>query len=95
VLRQTALALPLTLWLGVPTSIYDVFWFGAPDNGAPAREVFLNVYGLEIVTIVVEMEDTEVVRPKSGYLDLWVSWSLFVLTPGAACLAGCEQSTFP
>lgn len=94
-LRQTALALPLTLYLGVPTSIYDTFWFGAAGNGVAAREVFLNIYGLEIVTIIIDTEETEVVRPKSGYLDLWVSWSLYVLTPESTCPAGCEQSTFP
>lgn len=94
-LRQTALALPLTLYLGVPTSIYDTFWFGAAGNGDAARENFLLIYGLEIVTILIESEETEVVRPKSGYLDYWISWGLYVLTPESTCSAGCQQSTFP
>jgi len=39
--------------------------------------------------------EIEVVRPASGYLGFWVSWSLYVVTPSAACLDGCGQSTIP
>lgn len=95
VLRETALALPVTLFLGVPKDIWDVFWVGAPDNGAAIRDSFLSVYGLEIVTIMEDEVEVQVVRPSAGYLGYWIEWSLFVVTPGAACLAGCEQSTFP
>lgn len=95
VLRQTALALPVTLFLGVPKDIWDVFWVGAADNGDAVRASFLVSYGLEIVTIVEDDVEVSVVRPSAGYLGYWVDWSVYMVTPSAACLAGCEQSTFP
>jgi hypothetical protein len=95
VLRSTAEALVLTLFLGFPKDIWDSFWFAAPDNGLAVRESFLLSYGLQIVTILVDDVEIEGIAPAPGFLSLWVEWSLFVVTPGAACLGGCEQSSFP
>jgi len=95
VLRSTAEALVLTLFLGVPEDVWQAFWVVYEDNGEEVRQAFLRIYGLEIVSITVDEELVSVVRPASGFLALWVSYSLYILTPGAACLAGCEQSTVP
>lgn len=92
VLRSTAEALLLTLFLGVPYDLWDAFWFGAPASGEVRRLSFLSIYGLEIVTIDVDLVPTEVVRPQVSYLPYWVEVSVYILTPAAACLSGCEQS---
>lgn len=94
-LRQTALALPATSFLGVPLDIWDAFWLGAGGGMDARRDAFLTVYQLEIVTID-EGEPpvpVEVVRPVD--LPLWVSWSLYVLTSASLCPDGCEQSKPP
>lgn len=87
-------ALPLTLYLGVPVDLWDAFWVLTVDSGQAVRDAFLVLYGLEIGTIVEDELEIEVVRPTSGWLPFWVTASLFILTPDAACLSGCEQSRF-
>lgn len=95
VLRASIEGLLLTLWIGIPSDLWEAFWFGEPQSGAAVRSAFLSIYGLEIVTIVpTEGEPAvEVVRPVD--LVQWVSWSLFLLTPAAACLSGCQLSRNP
>lgn len=85
----------LTLFVGMPRELWDILWLVYPDSGEAVREAFLVIYQLEIATIVVDEVEVEVVRPVDGGLSLWVSWSLFVVTPAAACLAGCGQSRVP
>lgn len=94
VLRSTALALPLTLFLGVPRDLWDTFWLGLPNVTPEVKLAFLSVYGLEIVTIVEDGVDVEVVRPAAGQLVYWTEAGVFVFTPEAACLSGCEQSSY-
>lgn len=95
VLRSTAEALVLTLFLGVPEDLWRAFWLVYEDNGEEVIQAFLRIYGLEIVTIGEPEEPVSVVRPASGFLATWVEYSLFILTPGAACSDGCGQSSFP
>lgn len=94
-LRSTAEALVLTLFIGVPLDVWGAFWLVYEDNGEAVRDAFLAIYGLEIATIDTGEPPTplDVVRPND--LPFWVDASLFILTPAAACLSGCEQSTVP
>lgn len=94
-MRSSAEALLLTLFQFVPLSVWDAFWLVTDHNSDPYKSAFLGLYHLEIVTIVVDDVDTTVVRPDSGGLSFWVSAAAFVLSPGGACLAGCEQSKLP
>lgn len=92
VFRATAEALLLTLFVGVPLDVWDTFWFGVPNAPPVFRAAFLAIYQLEIVTIVDAGSglDVEVVRPTNQ--PYWVEASLFIFTPEAACLGGCQQS---
>lgn len=95
VLRATAEALPLTLFLGVPIDVWNTFWLLSPDSTEDRKAAFLVVYMLEIATIDEGggEEELTVVRPLD--LPFWVDASLFVFTPAAACLSGCQQSKPP
>jgi len=95
VLHSMAVALPLTLFLGVPVEEWDLFWLATFDDHEAYRAAFLSIYMLEIVTIGVDDEEVSVVRPRDGGLPFWVGASLFILTPSAACLTGCGQSRVP
>lgn len=92
VLRSTAEALVLTLFLGVPLDVWEAFWLVYEDNGEAVRDAFVAIYGLEIATIEAGEPPVpvDVVRPHD--LPFWVDASLFILTPDAACLSGCQQS---
>jgi len=93
--RQTALDLPLTLFVGIPVDLWFTLCAASGLGGGRMREAFLDIYHLGIVTIMEGEDEIEVVAPADGFLSLWVDWSLFVVTPSAACLGGCEQSSFP
>lgn len=95
VLRGSIIGLTDTLWVGLPVEIWDAFWLPYGGVNASVKEAFLSIYRLEIVTITVEEIDISVVRPRDGYLPAWISWSLFLLTPEAACIGGCRQSRVP
>lgn len=85
----------LDLFLGVPLDVWDAFWFGTTGTGQRRRDAFIQIYQLEIATIE-EGEPpvpVEVVRPID--FVYWVEVAVFILTPAAACLAGCEQSKLP
>lgn len=95
VLRDTCEGLALTLFTGVPLTVWEAFWVTSPNNAEAIREAFLHIYRLEIATIVVDDVETTVVRPVSGASALWTSWVLFMVTPSAACTDGCQQSRVP
>lgn len=95
IVRQTCEGLVLTLFSGVPVPIWDVLWLGTGYTDARYKEAFRTIYGLEIATIDGDGGPIEVVRPIDGMLPSWVLWSLYVVTPSAACLEGCGQSTVP
>jgi hypothetical protein len=93
--RFLAVSLPETLYQGVPVALYDAerALFGlTPDV---RRDSFERIYHVAHGHIVVDEEEVEVVLPEEGYLDLWVSNTLFILTPAAACTDGCPLSERP
>lgn len=94
VLRLTIEGLVLTLGVGIPLSVWSDFWLGTVQSPEAVRAAFLVIYDLEIVTIEVDLEEIAVVRAISGGGFDYVGWSLFLVSPGAACLTGCQQSTF-
>lgn len=94
-LRDTSEGLVLTLFIGIPKTLWDAFWIPTIHGSEKVREAFLSIYKLEIVTIPLGGEDTLVVRPRDGYADVWLDWSIFMVSPAAACLSGCQQSTVP
>jgi len=94
VLRATIIGLADTLYVGIPKPLWDAFWFPFVFVETAYQPAFLSIYKLEIVTIVVDLEEIAVVRPIAGHLPDYISWSLFLITPAAACLDGCGQSSF-
>lgn len=92
VLRQTCEGLVLTLFQGIPLAVWDAFWLVTSHNSDEYKRAFLGLYHLEIVTIEIDLVPTDVVRPRDGFLSQWVDYSLFVVSPAAACLEGCGQS---
>lgn len=95
VLHSTIEALSLTVWVGIPVSLWDSFWLIQTGVSPRVKEAFRYTYKLEIVTIVLEGEEVAVIRPVGGYLLDWASWLAFILTPDAACVGGCGQSQLP
>lgn len=94
-MRVTGLDLPVTLFLGIPLDVWSAFWIGTLHNTDYYKAAFLTLYHLEIATIGGDGGDVEVVRPVEGFSSLWVGYSLFMLTPPAACLGGCPLSRLP
>jgi len=95
VMRQTCEGLALTLYLGVPVAVWDVFWIATTHDTDAYKEAFLGLYHLEIATIEVDEVPTAVVRPRDGFLPLWVYWTVQLATPLGACLDGCQQTQLP
>lgn len=95
VLRSTIDGIALTLNVGIPKPLWDTFWLGTLNSGEPVRDAFLSIYGLEIVTIPLGEPpvDTQVVRAKDGLT--YAAWFVYIFTPAAACLSGCQQSSVP
>jgi len=95
VLAATIEGLVITLNEGIPLALWNAFWLPWAGNGEAVRTAFLSVYQFEIVEIVVDPEfpPIEAVRAKDGLVV--VLWGVFLLTPPAACLEGCQQSTVP
>jgi len=93
--REMGIALPLTLFLGVPVAVWDAMWFGAPGVNQDRIDTALVTYQLEIATIIdtETEEEIDVVRPTN--LPFWVEVSLWVLEPASACLDGCSWFVFP
>lgn len=91
-MRQLALLMPGTLFLGVPVSVWDAIRIGAGLTDEEMTLAFYYIYWLEIATIEEGEPPSpiDVVRPTN--LPLWVDWSLYVLTPASLCPDGCEQS---
>lgn len=95
VLRSTILGIAETLNVGIPVSLWDVFWIGIYGYGDAMKSAFISIYRLEIVTIEVdpELPPIDVVRARDGLM--YAAWLVFLLTPPAACLEGCQQSRLP
>lgn len=95
VLRGTIIGLADTLYVGFPSPIWDAFWFPYTGVNDAVKSAFLSIYKLEIVTITLEDVEVSVIRPRGGDNAAWISWTIFLLTPAAACLDGCQQSRVP
>lgn len=95
VLRGTIIGLADTLFLGLPVVLWNAFWLPYGGVNDEVKQAFLSIYKLEIVTITVEGDELSVVRPIGDSAVTWLSWALFLLTPAAACVGGCSQSTVP
>lgn len=95
IIRQTCEGLVLTLFQGVPLPVWDAFWLATVHNTDGYREAFLSIYELQIVTIEADPTPFEAVAPRAGALSRWVGFALYVVTPDAACLTGCGQTTRP
>jgi len=95
VMRQTCEGLALTLFEGVPLPVWDALWLATDHNSDDFKLAFLALYHLRIGTMDVDDEAIAAVVVVGGFTALWVGWSLFMVTPAAACLAGCEQSRLP
>jgi len=95
VVRDMAIALPLTLFIGVPKAVWDAMWFGASGVNQDRIDSALSSYLLEIVTIPDEETEIDVVVVRPTDLPFWVEASLWILLPAAACLDGCSWFVFP
>lgn len=95
VLRSTVEALALTLWVGIPFDLWDAFWTGVPYSGDARRIAFLHIYRLETIEVVDVETDLEVLLVRPLDAVLYAEWVVYLLTPDAACLSGCEQSQMP
>jgi len=95
VVLNTCEGFVLTLFTGIPLPVWDAFWLATDHNTADYKSVFRSLYHLDVVSTEVDGEPVEVIAPRDGFLPLWVGWSLFVVTPSAACLEGCGQSSIP
>lgn len=95
VLRTTIMGIAETLNVGIPVPLWDAFWLSYSPSGLAMRSAFLSIYGLEIVTIVVdpELPPIDVVRAKDALR--YAAWFVFLLSPAAACTEGCQQSKLP
>jgi len=93
-MRATAIGLAETLFVGIPSPLWFFLWEGTLHTDSVYKQAFLDLYHLEIVTIEGTEGLYEAVSPRDGYLAWWVSMSLFILTPDAACLVGCQQTKF-
>lgn len=95
VLRLTIEGVALTLNVGIPREVWELFWATSAPNGQALRDAFLVIYGLEIVTIGEGDEQQEVIRAISSFVALYAAWALYLVSPSAACIAGCQQTRFP
>lgn len=94
-MRATAVGLAETLFQGIPTSLWLALWIGTLHNTEFYRSIFMQLYHLQIGTIVGEGGDIEVVQPTEDFVFWWLAASVFVLTPAGACLEGCPLSKRP
>lgn len=94
-MRATSIGLAETLNVGIPTPLWYALWEGTDHTDRVYKDGFRRLYHLEIVTIEGEDGSVEVVRSVDGDLAFWGEVGLFILTPGGACLDGCQQSRLP
>jgi len=88
-MRQTTEGLVLTLGVGIPVVLWDVFWVFAVGSVEARKTSFMNAYGLEVDNILFGTPPvlTDVVVPTDT--AFWIGMAVFILTPAAACLNGC------
>jgi len=94
-MRNCALTLTLTLGAGVPLELYEAFWFASLRDTEAYRAAFEALYHLEIGTMMDGGVPIDAMVPVDGFTIWWLEIGLFLLTPDAACLSGCQQSQRP
>lgn len=94
-MRALSEALLVSLWVGVPVSVYRAFWLIWPDAGAAVQGAFEEVYGLETATVVIGEVEIEVIRPVVFTLGFWAGAAAYMATPESLCPGGCGQSSVP
>jgi hypothetical protein len=95
VLRLTVEGLALTLYVGIPLVAWDLFWLTYSPNGEAMREAFRTIYKLRIDTILVGEPPVPVDVVVTDELVTYASWLIYVATPEATCVSGCQQSVLP
>lgn len=88
-------ALPGTLFIGVPEAIWIAAWLLVAAGQHQREEDYLSIYMLEIVEIEIDDSPVTVVRPNADGLPYWVTWSLWVATADLTCSDGCGLSKLP
>jgi len=94
-LRDTIEGLALTLYVGIPRTVWELFWVTSSPNGEALREAFRQIYGLHIGTIMEGDVEVEAIVPDTDAIVRYVEWAVFLVSPSASCLDGCQQSRFP
>jgi len=92
VLRALSVAYAELFYDSIPLSLYNAIWFATGDFAAAYREAFIEIYGLEIVTIEEDPPLYNVAIRDLFSFGFWFELEMFLLTPPAACLDGC---TYP
>jgi hypothetical protein len=95
IILNTCEGLVLTAGVGIPIPVWNAFWIATGYTASIYKEMFRACFGLETATVTVDEAPVDVVRPDSDHSANWVLYVLFVATPDAACLAGCQQSRVP
>lgn len=94
-MQLTAEGLALTLFVGVPYSLWDVFWFAGAHNSDEYKLAFLHLYHLETVTVELDLVPTLVVAVVAGFEDFWLEVIAWLLDPNSTCPDGCGLSKRP
>lgn len=94
-LRVTAEGFLLTLYLGMPLTIWLAAWAVTGEDTEERRDAFLRLYHAEIGTMLIDGSPVDAVVPLEDYVFWWVEIVLWLLDPRAACLDGCPQSQRP
>lgn len=94
-MRQTAEGLVLTLFLGVPLTLWDAFWVVTSHNTVEYRRVFRSLYHLDIGTMTISGDVVDAIVVADGFVPWWVNASLFIASPEGACPDGCQQTQLP
>lgn len=92
-LKSIAPLVAASLVTPVPRALFDLFWVGAGRSIPARREAFLQIFGLNIVTIDEEGVPLEVLEPED--LLVWVEFALWSLLPVQGCEEGCKHVRFP
>lgn len=95
VLRGTIMGIAETLNVGIPKIVWDFFWLPYGGDSEAVRLAFLATYRLEIVTIPLGEPPIDETVVRALYPLDYASWFLFLLSPEAACIGGCQQSRVP
>lgn len=89
VLSSVFSAQGVAIWFGIPLGAFNAFWLLYTPRGQALRSAFVEVFGLEIVTIETDVGEQQIVRSRSDWIPYHVQWYAFLLTSESACGGGC------